>query len=192
MKLFNIKKMLITFIILFSFLNIVINIPSPIKIDSSTPFYITSNEILFDFHYKSEEKTDIIFIFKPYSNNDIYGKVEVFTNMGIYQNKTANNTNENIFTQTFIFNGQSYITINSSNPLNIGKGNYYIYLVGNLQCSFEVLLINEIKILDIKQSYYFTNLFNYLSQNHYDLKIQNLTKNIHMNILAYNKSCSSF
>ena len=184
--------MSIAFIILFSFLNIVINIPSPIKIDSSNPFYITSNEILFEFHYKSEEKTDIIFIFKPYLNNVIYGKVEVFTNMSIYQNKAANNSNDNIFTQTFIFNEQNYITINSSNPLSIGNGNYFIYLVGNLQCSFEVLLINEIKILDIKQSYYFTNLFNYLSQNHYDLKIQNLTKNIHMNILAYNKSCSSF
>jgi len=178
--------------ILFSFLNIVINIPSSIKIDSSTPFYITSNEILFEFHYSSEEKTDIIFIFKPYSNNDIYGKVEVFTNMDIYQNKTENYINENMFEQTFIFKEQSYITINSSNPLNIGKGNYYIYLVGNLLCSFEVFLINEIKILDIKQSYYFTNLFSYLSQNHYDLKIQNLTKNIYMNILAYNKSCSSF
>ena len=40
--------MSIAFIILFSFLNIVINIPSPIKIDSSTPFYISSNEILFE------------------------------------------------------------------------------------------------------------------------------------------------
>ncbi len=186
--------MSITFIILFSFLNKVINMPSIIKIDSSIPFYITSNEILFEFNYKSEKKTDIIFIFNPFSNNDdIYGKIEIFTNLDIYQNKTAaNNTKENIFSQNFIFNGQSYITINSSNPVNIGKGNYYIYLVGNLQFSFEVFLINEIKILDIEQSYYFTNLFNYLSQNHYDLKIPTLTKNIYMNILAYNKSCSSF
>ena len=125
--------MSITFIILFSCLNKIINMPSITKIDSSFPFYITSNEIIFEFNYKSEEKTDIIFIFNPFSNNyDIYGKIEIFTNLDMYQNKTAaNNTKENIFSQNFIFNGQNYITINSSNPVNIGKGNYYIYLVEN-------------------------------------------------------------
>ena len=53
-------------------------------------------------------------------------------------------------------------------------------------------MINEIKNLDIKDSYYFTNFFEYESQNTYSLKVQNLTENIYMNILSFNKSYSSF
>ena len=184
--------MSISFIILFCFLNFVINITSQIIINTSSPFYIISNEILFEFEYKSEEKTDIVFIFKPYSNGIIYGKIEFFTNLELFQNESLNNTTERIFTQTFFFKGQNYITINSSNPSNKGKGKYFIHLIGNLQCSFEVILLNEPKNLYINESYYFTNFFDYESQNYYSLLIQNLTEDIYMNILSYNKSCSSF
>ena len=184
--------MSIIVIIFFSFLNNIINIPSPIKIDSSSPFFISSNEILFEFDYKSQEKTDMIFIFKPYSNGIISGKMKLFSDIELFQNESLNDANEKIFTQTFFFNGQNYITINSSDPFNIGKGKYYIYLIGNLHCSFEVFLLNEPKNLYINESYYFTNFFNYVSQNYYSLIIKNLTENIYMNILSYNKSCSSF
>lgn len=184
--------MSISIILLFSFLNAIINIPSPIKINTSSPFYIISNEILFEFNYNSEEKTDIIFVFKPYSNGIIYGKIESFNNLELFKNDSLNNASEMIFSQTFFFKGINYITINSSDPFNIGKGKYYIYLIGNLQCSFEVDLLNEPKNLYINESYYFTNFFVYESQNYYSLLVKNLTENIFMNILAYNKSCSSF
>ena len=184
--------MSITFIILFSFLNVILNIPSPIEIKSSAPFYITSNETLFKFDYTSIEKTDMIFTFKPYLNFEIYGKIELSTNMDVLRYELEINNNEKIFTQSFLFKRQNYITINSSNPFNKGKGNYYIYLIGNLQCSFEIFLLNEIKNLDVKESYYFTNFFNTESQNYHSLKVQNLTENIYMYILAYNNSCSFF
>lgn len=64
----------------------IINIPSPIKINSHNPFYITSNEILYQFEYNSEIKTDIICFFKPYSNEPILGKMYLFTNLTNFQN----------------------------------------------------------------------------------------------------------
>ena len=93
--------MSISIILLFSFLNAIINIPSPIKINTSSPFYIISNEILFEFNYNSEEKTDIIFVFKPYSNGIIYGKIESFNNLELFKNDSLNNASEMIFSQTF-------------------------------------------------------------------------------------------
>ena len=184
--------MSIHLIVFFYFLNTILNIPTPIKIDSSTPFYITSNEILFEFDFKSEEKTEMIFVFNPYSKSVIYGNMELFTNIEIIQNESAIKTSEMVYDQIFYFKGQkyNYISINSSIVSNLG-GNCFIYLIGNLQFSFEVFLLNEMKSLDIKEAYYFTNFFLHETQNYLSLKVQNLTENIYMNIFAYNKSCSS-
>ena len=184
--------MALTFIIIFSLFNNILNLPSPIKINSYNPFYITTNEVLFEFEYKSEEKTDIICIFKPYLNEIIFGKMEFFTNSEILKNKNTTNITESFYMRTFFFKRQDYITINSSDPFNLGKGNYYIHLIGNLLGYFEIFLINEIKYLELNNSYYFTTFFEHKSQNFHSLKIQNLTENIYMNLLLFNKSCSSF
>ena len=82
----NYKKMSININIFFSLFITIINIPSPIKINSHKPFYITSNEILFQFEYKSDTKTDIICYFKPYLNELILGKMYFFTNLTNFQN----------------------------------------------------------------------------------------------------------
>jgi hypothetical protein len=59
----------------------ILNLPLPIKINYFSPFYISSNETLFEFEYNSEEKTDIICVLKPYSNEAIFGKLDFFTNL---------------------------------------------------------------------------------------------------------------
>ena len=41
--------MSITFMLIFSLLNMILNLPLPIKINYFSPFYISSNETLFEF-----------------------------------------------------------------------------------------------------------------------------------------------
>ena len=170
---------LILFIILFVQIS---NLPSLIKVNSFVPYYITTDEVLFQFEYNSEEKTDIICFFEPYVNEIIFGEMKLYNNSideEIYYNKT------------FYFAKKGYIVVNSKNNYNIGKGTYYIYLKGNLQCSFEIFLLNEDRNLDTNNSYLFKSLFNYESQNYYSLKIKNLSQNIYMNIIIDNSNCSS-
>ena len=176
------------FNIFFSLFISILTLPSPIKINSFTPFYINTNEILLEFEYKSEKKADIICIFKPYLNEMIFGKISLSKNIEDFEKQNKSGA---IYMNEFIFNGQNAIIINSTDSANEGKGNYYIYLIGNLACSFEIFLMNEIKSLDIRDYYFFSYLLNYVSQNYLLLKIENLKDNIYINILLYNKSCSS-
>ena len=165
-----------------------LNLPSPIKINSFTPSYITSNEVLFEFEYKSENKADIICFFKPYLNEQVKGKISLSTNLTTFQNP---NMTGKVYINEFMFNTPYSLVINSSNAFNEGKNNYYIYLVGNLACSFEIFLINEIKNISIKDFYFYSYFKDYSSQNYLSFKIENFTENIYMNILLFNKSCSS-
>ena len=184
----NYKKMSININIFFSLFITIINIPSPIKINSHKPFYITSNEILFQFEYKSDTKTDIICYFKPYLNELILGKMYFFTNLTNFQNLE---NEKGISMNDLMFDAPYSIVFNSTNIYNEGKKNYYIYLVGNLACSFEIFLINEIKILNINEFYFYPYFLNYASQNYFTFKLENLTENIYMNILLLNKTCSA-
>ena len=185
--------MAISFIILLTFVSNIVNLSPIIKIDSSTPFYITTNEVLFEFDYKSKEKTDIVCILKPYLNEIIFGKMMLSTNLTTFENLDLTNETEIVYMKTFLYDGLNYIILNSSDPFNEGEGKYYIYLIGNLACSFEIFLINEIKNLKINDSYFFSNIkiFENLSQNYFPLKVQNLEENIYMNMLLYNRTCSS-
>lgn len=178
------------FIILFSFFSHILNIPSPIKINFFTPFYIKSNDILFEFEYKSESKTELVCIFKPYLNEVIFGQILLFTNLTNFQNNDANNITDAVYMKKFIYNKQNSLIINSPNIFKKGKEKFYIYLIGNLACTFELFSLKEIKNLEINNSYFFTN-FNGVSQNFLSLKIENLTENIYMNILLFNRTCSS-
>ena len=96
--------MSITFMLIFSLLNMILNLPLPIKINYFSPFYISSNETLFEFEYNSEEKTDIICVLKPYSNEAIFGKLDFFTNLNSYKNEIY--TNAAIYTKTFFLMGK--------------------------------------------------------------------------------------
>ena len=137
-------------LLLISFLPCILNIPSPININSFSPFYISINEIVFQYEYNSDEKTDIICFFNPYLNETVYGEMKLYIN---------NITEESFFNETFFCSLKNYIIINSNN--NKGKGIYYIYLKGNLYCSFEIFSLNEIKYIDINNTYLFQYLFGY-------------------------------
>ena len=166
----------------------ILNLPSPIKINPFTPFYITLNEILFQFEYNSEKKSDIICFFKPYLNEPVSGKMHFYTNLTYFQNLDLKGK---IYTKEFMFDEPYSIVINSSNIFNEGKKNYFIYLAGNLACSFEIFLLNEIKNINIKEFYFYSYFLDYASQNYLSFKVENLTENIYMNILLFNKSCSA-
>jgi len=164
----------------FSFFMPILNSPSPIRINSFSPYYLNTNEVLFEFEYDSSEKSDIICNFYPYPNEIIYGEIT------LYENDTNEKFKEKIF-----FNEESHITINTKSIYNKGKGIYYIKLEGNLQCKFEIFLLNEIRNIEINNSYLFMNYFRCESQKYYSMKIKNLNNNIYMNILLLNNSCSS-
>ena len=171
-------------ILFISFFTFISNLPSPTKINSFTPFYISSNEILFEFEYNSEEKTDLICEFNPYLNEIIFGDMTLYIN-------SINMTDSFNHKEKFFFKEKEHIIINSKKGNNKGKGKYYIHLIGDLHCSIEIFLLNEIKTIDINNSYFFKNIYFYESQNYYSLKIDNLKENIYMNILLFNKNCSS-
>ena len=174
-------------IIFLSLFNTLLSLPSPLKINSFTPFYITSNEVLFEFGYNSEKKTDIITIFKSYSSEPVLGKMYFSSNLTNLESEKKTK----IFIKELMFDEPYSIVINSSNIYNEGKKNYYIYLVGNLDCSFEIFLSNEIKNLNINEFYFYSYFSEYSSQNYFTFKIENLTENIYMNILLFNKTCSA-
>ena len=165
----------------------VLTIPSPIKINSFTPFYIISNQTLFEFNYTSEKKTDIICIFKPYLNKIIFGKMFLSTNITKFQDSNAN---ESIYEKEFFFDQINSIVINSSDVFNIGKGNYYLYLIGNLDCSFEIFLANEVNNLDTKENYFYPFISDYGTQKYLSLKFENKEDDKYANILLYDKNCS--
>ena len=173
-------KLVLTFMF-FYFLEFILNSPSPIHINSFSPYFLTTNETLFEFEYDSSEKSDIICNFYPYPNEIIYGEIT------LYKNDTYEK-----FKEKFIFNEESHITINTKSIYNKGKGIYYINLEGNLQCKFEIFLLNEIRNIEINNSYLFMNYFGCESQNYYSMKINNFNSNIYMNILLLNNSCSAF
>lgn len=173
-------KLVLTFMF-FYFLEFILNSPSPIHINSFSPYFLTTNEALFEFEYDSSEKSDIICNFYPYPNEIIYGEIT------LYKNDTYEK-----FKEKFIFNEESHITINTKSIYNKGKGIYYINLEGNLQCKFEIFLLNEIRNIEINNSYLFMNYFGCESQNYYSMKINNFNSNIYMNILLLNNSCSAF
>ena len=171
----------------FSFFIHVLTIPSPIKINSFTPFYIDSNEILLEFEYTSEIKTDIICIFKPYLNKIIFGKMFLSTDISKLQDLKENET---IYKKEFFYDKINTIIINSSDVFNIGKGNYYFYLVGNLDCSIEIFLANEVNNLDTKENYLYPYISNHGTQKYLSFKIENINENKYANILLYDKNCS--
>ena len=171
----------------FTFFIHVLTILSPIKINSFTPFYIISNQVLFEFEYTSEIKTDIICIFKPYLNKIIFGKMFLSTNITKLQDSNAN---ESIYEKEFFFDQINSIVINSSDIFNIGKGNYYFYLIGNLDCSFEIFLANEVNSLDTKENYFYPYISNYGFQKYLSFKLDNKEEEKYANILLYDNNCS--
>ena len=58
----------------------ILNSPSPIRINSFSPYYLNTNEVLFEFEYDSSEKSDIICNFSPYPNEIIYGEITLYKN----------------------------------------------------------------------------------------------------------------
>lgn len=143
------------------------------------------NDIIFRYNYQSDEKADIIIYLTPYSDMKIVGEMVISNNIDLIQ------SNENIESKKIIplNNGHKFaIVINTNEAINIGKGNYYINLVGNILCDIEIFLSNEIRDLSIEKSYYFPYIKE-STNNFISFRINQLNKDITLNILKENKGC---
>ena len=143
------------------------------------------NDIIFRYNYQSDEKADIIIYLTPYSDLKIVGEMVISNNLDLIQR------NENTEAKKIIPLNNEHkfaIVINTNELINIGKGNYYINLVGYILCDLEIFLSNEIRALSIEKSYYFPYIKD-STNNFISFRINQLDKNITLNILKENKGC---
>ena len=148
----------------------------------SYDLYVESNlTIKYETHWQKEDKPEITFILDPFKNEYMFGNIYMSLNIPL-------NMIDNINDYPSIEVETNEISSYSISLLKI-VDTIYLNLIGYFYGKLMILDPNKNISLNINESYYF-NYIKLNKTNYLSFKIENLEKNIFLNLFSYDNNCS--